>query len=201
MTALAFPTNTLFSVITTADRQRTAPSWRVLFNLPSSGDTHIDYADDTRADRDRWAARLDDAILRAERPVLLVASGASCLATAWWARLSPASYVSRVAGALLFNPLAQADDSDRAEKFASPDVALPFPTAIVGRIAKQHELEHELARLADQWGSGTLSISPHGRRSIGRQSWRRAQVLLHNATERLVDRRMRVADALGIAID
>lgn len=201
MTALAFPTNSLFSVITTSERQHRAPGWRVLFNLPSAGDTHIDYAAETRAERDRWAARLDNAILHAERPVLLVASGASCLATAWWARLSPASYVSRVAGALLFNPLTQTDDSDAAEKFASPDIALPFPTAIVGRVAKQQEIELELARLADQWGSGTLSVSPHGRRSIGRQSWRRAQVLLHNATERLVDRRMRVADALGIAID
>lgn len=199
MTALAFPTNSLFSVITTAERQRRAPGWRVLFNLPSAGDTHIDYAAGTRAERDRWAARLDDAILHAERPVLLVASGASCLATAWWARLSPASYVSRVAGALLFNPLA--DDQDETDKFASPDIALPFPTAIVGRVAKQHEIELEVARLADQWGSGTLSVSPHGRRSIGRQSWRRAQALLHNATERLVDRRMRVADALGIAVD
>lgn len=201
MTAIPFPASDLFSVITTMDNRRRAPGWKVLFNLPTWGDTNVDYAADTVAQRNLWAARMDDAILRAEKPVLLVASGASCFATAWWARLSPASYVSRVAGALLFNPLGNDDTADVAEKFASPETKLPFPTAIVGRITKQHELEARLAALADDWGSGTLSIMPRGRTTLGRQNWRRAHALLMNATERLVDRRMRVADALGIATD
>ncbi|MES2290101.1 MAG: alpha/beta hydrolase [Pseudomonadota bacterium] len=201
MTAITFPSSDLFSIITTHDRRRPSPSWRVLFNLPVSGDANVDFAADTLAERNQWAARLDDAVLRAERPVLLVASEESCFATAWWARLSPSSYVSRVAGALLFNPLARRESVDADDKFASPDSPLPFPTAIVGRIAKQHDLESRLAMLADGWGSGTLSVAPHGRSRIGRQNWRKAHALLVHATERLVERRMRVADALGIPAD
>jgi predicted alpha/beta hydrolase family esterase len=200
VTAIPFPTSDLFSVITMGDQRRRAPTWKVLFNLPESGDAHIDYGADTPAQRNIWAARLDDAVLRAERPVLLVAHGASCFAAAWWARLSPASYVSRVTGALMFNPLME-DEGRATDSFSSPDMALPFPTAIVGRISKQRDVEERLATLADAWGSGTLSLIPRGRTLIRRQNWRRAQALLLNATERLVERRMRVADALGMADD
>ncbi|RYD65997.1 MAG: hypothetical protein EOP58_06380 [Sphingomonadales bacterium] len=107
MTSLALPSD-LFSVVTTAAPGSRAPAWKVLLDWPRYGDTHIDYAADTPGQRNIWAVRLDEAVLRADKPVLLIASGESCLAAAWWARLSPADYVAKVAGALLFAPRAGA---------------------------------------------------------------------------------------------
>src|SRR4051812_24931691 len=102
MTSLALHANA-FSIVTIGRGSRT-PVWKALLDWPRFGDTHVDYAADTPARRNLWAARLDEAVLHADKPVLLIASGESCLATAWWARLSPSGYVSKVAGALLFAP-------------------------------------------------------------------------------------------------
>jgi len=194
MTAIALPSSDYFSVITTADRRSRTP-WRALLNLPRFGDAHIDYADETEAQRTLWAARLDEAVRRAERPVLLVASGASCFATAWWARLSPASYVSRVSGALLFSPVGRAARSDASEKFASPRISLPFPSAVIARDGE----EARLRALVEDWGSGLLVPGGHDRVASG-GAWQQAHALLSRATARVVENRMRVADALGVAL-
>ncbi len=120
---------------------------------------HIPVRGDTTAHRNLSAARIDAAIARADRAVLLIAEGAECAAAAWWARLSPASYVSRVAGALMLAP----HDRAHATGFASPRSALPFPSIVVGA-------DDVSQRLADEWGSrlvdGPLAIgqgAPSGR--------------------------------------
>ena len=201
MTAMTLPSGDLFSVITTADRRTRSPSWKAMLNWPRFGDSHIDYSADTPAQRNIWAARLDEAVLHAERPVLLVASGASCFATAWWARLSPANYVSRVAGALLFTPLARtgARDPELAEKFASPRIALPFPSAIVSEEAGSGKWSEQVEALAESWGSRFLE-SGWEREAIEGSAWNQAQGLILRMTARVVERRMRVAEALGLAV-
>jgi predicted alpha/beta hydrolase family esterase len=194
MTAITLPANNLFSVITTGERKQ-APSWKSLLNLPQFGDAHIDYAADTDAQRNLWATRLDEAVRQAERPVLLVASGASCFATVWWARLSPRGYVSRVAGALLFNPIDPAI-MDAAGRFASPRTALPFPSAVVERTTRRGELKAQVLALAEGWGSGLLDVSADQDRLETGGAWQHAHALLARATARVVERRMRAADAL-----
>ena len=52
----------------------------------------------------RWALQLDTALCRPGEPTLVVAQGLACLAVAWWAQLSPKSYLQRVAGALFVSP-------------------------------------------------------------------------------------------------
>src|SRR3954462_4556147 len=100
--------------------------WRSLF--AAARHEHIPYRAETRAERNLLAAKLDAAVTRADGAVLLVAEGASCFATAWWARLSPESYVSRVAGALFFQPIEEdANVEDLLDTFASPRTRLPFP--------------------------------------------------------------------------
>ena len=192
MTALTLAAAGPFSILTTADPRRRAPGWKALLDLPRFGDTHVDYAADTDAQRNLWAVRMDEAVLRADKPVLLVASGASCFAAAWWARLSPADYVSRVAGALLFDPLPHGSEAGLADRFASPRIALPFPSAIVG--GKPKDIAR-IAALADGWGSGMLDMAD--RPALG-SAWQQAAALLNRATARVVERRMRVAEALGI---
>lgn len=186
MTSLVLPGHNPFSIVTTAGPGVRVPIWKLLLNWPRFGDAHVDYAADTPHQRNLWAARLDEAVRRANKPVLLIASGESCLATVWWARLSPADYVAKVAGALLFAPRGP----DGENRFASPRTPLPFPSAIVERNATRRALA-----LAESWGSGLLE---EGWRADDGNAWQHAQAALMRITSRLVEREMRVARAFDI---
>jgi uncharacterized protein len=197
MASLALPTGELFSVLTISDRLGDTPAWRSLFNWPKFGDLHVEYAAETEAQRNLWAVRLDDAVMRADKPVLLLASGESCFASAWWARLSPTSYVSRVAGALMFAPLGRNAPAD-LEKFASPSTALPFPSAIVAQ-SSSDPLDPRLLSLAESWGSGFLDDVLQLPSTPDTGVWQQAKLALTRLTARVVERRMRAAEAFGLS--
>jgi hypothetical protein len=105
-----------------------------------------------RSGRNLWAAKLDEAVRLAEEPVFLVAHGVSCFAVAWWARLSPASYVEKVAGALFIHPLGSAVQASPEQLFAGPSIRVPFPSVIADRVADASEL-------ARSWGSRFIETS------------------------------------------
>jgi hypothetical protein len=129
-----------------------AAPWRDLFAAPAH--VHVPYRAGTRAERNLLAAKLDAAVTRADGAVLLVAEGASCFATAWWARLSPESYVSRVAGALFFQPIGEdANVEDLLDTFASPRTRLPFPSIVLGGTERRSALTSRVRALAEAWGS------------------------------------------------
>lgn len=196
MASLALQTGDLFSVITTGRHGR-EPAWKSLLNWPRFGDAHVDYAAETNAQRNIWAAHLDEAVMRADKPVLLVASGESCFAAAWWARLSPASYVSKVAGALLFTPLSRGrTPTDTLEKFASPRVALPFPSAIVSGTATDARVQS----LAESWGSGFLDTAWDEPALTGASAWQQAQGAVMRLTARMVEHDMRIARTLRVEL-
>jgi predicted alpha/beta hydrolase family esterase len=187
MASLALETGDLFSIVTTGGRGIR----KSLLDWPRLGATHVDYAADTATQRNLWAVRLDEAVRRADKPVLLVADGESCFAAAWWARLSPASYVARVAGALLFAPQERGDPA----RFASPRGSLPFPSTIIDGRAR---LDRRTLALAEGWGSDLLE---RGWEAPGdARGWQQAQALLTRLTAQIVERRMRVADALGVSL-
>lgn len=108
--------------------------------------------------RNLWAARLDEAVRLTERPVILVAHGIGCFAVTWWARLSPASYVEKVAGAVFVRPLGSAIAASPDQLFAGPRLRIAFPSILADTGA-------EAAALARDWGSRFLDSSPV--RSIG----------------------------------
>lgn len=112
--------------------------------IPGLGDAHhIAVRGDTVAQRTALAARIDAAVLEANRAVMLVAQETACMAAAWWARLSPKSYIANVSGALMIAP----DGRHCAElRFASPRVALPFPSIAIGN-------DDQTQRLGCEWGS------------------------------------------------
>ena len=85
------------------------------------------------------AYRIDQAVLSAERPVLLLAHAASCATAAWWAKLSPARYVARVAGAVFVEPAGRNDA-------AVPAGPLPFSSIVIGN-------DDHSQRQAAEWGS------------------------------------------------
>ncbi len=102
----------------------------------------------TDADRNMLGARIDRFVGDGDAPVILLAHGAGCRAAAWWARLSPAHYVQRVAGAILVDPAVEAG----RDRFASPSVALPFRSVTVDRHGPA-----AIAELAREWGSELLA--------------------------------------------
>ncbi|WP_156351294.1 alpha/beta hydrolase [Sphingomonas sp. Leaf25] len=98
----------------------------------------------TDGDRNILGAKIDRFVGDGDAPVILMAHGAGCRAAAWWARLSPAHYVQRVAGAILVDPVAEAGH----DRFASPSIALPFRSVTV-----DHSPPAMIAALAREWGS------------------------------------------------
>lgn len=182
-TALAMPGP--FSIVTIAERGERASAWRELFDWPDWGHAHVELSSATPQARNASAARLDDAVLQADKPVLLLAEGAGCFAAAWWARLSPTPYVSRVAGALLFRPLIEGGDV--RDTFASPRVRLPFPSLLVDD-AIALDGAHALA---GDWGSGLTDVRDV-QRGRGRASpWRHAQRMIERYTVSVVKRDLR----------
>lgn len=166
-----------YSVVTLAERRN--PAWSRLLGWPAAGPAHVPVKARRLSDRNLLAARIDRAVLEANRAVLLVAEGAGCFAAAWWARLSPADYVSRVAGALFFEP----GDKDEA-RFASPRVTLPFPSVLIG--------DQQARAIADGWGSSVVE---------GEESpLQRAQSAVMRFTAAVVEREVRGGERLWLGV-
>lgn len=190
--ALALPGG--FSIVTIAEGGSSA--WSSLLGADRRADAHIPFKARTAAERNLLAAKLDAAVTQADRAVLVLAQGAACFATAWWARLSPASYVSRVAGALFFEPIAQDERrvGDLLDTFASPRSALPFPSIVLGGETVQAGLRPQVRSLAESWGSRVV-VGGHAAIDSPLSRTRRA---IERFTAGMVERDMRVADALGV---
>lgn len=177
MTLALAPAPHRFSVITIS--QSANPAWSERFGWPAFGDTHL--ALDPDGNRSILAAQIDNAVLRADRTVLLVAEGLGCFAASWWARLSPSHYVERVAGALLFDPEA----ADRTDLFASPRTALPFPSMVVADRLPGSD-PADFAPLTQGWGSRLIAGNRH--RAAEVSAWRSAQRLVGRLTASVVAR-------------
>ena len=186
-TALTLPAN-----LSLVEISATAAPWRDLFAAPAP--THIPYRASTVSERNLLGARLDAAVTRAEGAVLLVAEGAGCFATAWWARLSPASYVSRVAGAVFFDPIEDEGESVETllDTFASPRTRLPFPSIVLGRDDRRSLLASRVRALADGWGSGVIA----GSRRDAAGPLRRTRGIVERFTAGVVAREVRTHRAL-----
>ncbi|HEX8412773.1 MAG TPA: alpha/beta hydrolase [Sphingomicrobium sp.] len=159
-----------------------------LLRLPGLGAAEqIVVRGQTAAQRTALAARIDAAVHEADRAVMLVAQGAACAAAAWWARLSPRCYTAGVSGALMVAPAAQRSGS---MCFASPNIALPFPSVTIGA-------SDECQRLGSEWGSrmidGPLAID-------GFAPSNRLRALIARFTAAIVERDVSSAERLIRAI-
>lgn len=166
-----------FSIITIAAPGVDSPAWNARLRWPSFGDEHVVLDEGSR--RGIWAAQLDAAVMRADRAVVLVAEGIGCHAASWWARLSPANYVSRVAGALLFDP--PEGGAGEREAFQSPAIALPFPSLVLAGDAAAARGE-----AIESWGSRL--IDGHRVRQGDQRPWRSAQRLVERVTAKVIER-------------
>lgn len=190
--ALAAIPNDFFSVITAGNH--TSGILQAILGAGQPVGAHLDDPTDIDRQRSLWAAKLDHAILRAERPVLLVARGQSCFAATWWARLSPRDYIARVAGALFIDPLEA--DGAAAARFASPRIRLPFPSLLLNGESPDSDAVRRAQALALEWG-GALDSAP---RTEALSRWQGAREFVMRMTAGVVDRRAQAAGALAAAL-
>lgn len=143
----AFPTDDV-TIITISDRGESS-RW-----LGGLGDTHLELGMNGLGRRNLWAARLDETVHEAPGRVVLAAESVSCFALMWWARLSPADYLSTVAGALLLDPLGTGAMRPSLDfrQFSAPSTALPFPSILYSPGGGAQATEQAIA-LAASWGS------------------------------------------------
>lgn len=108
--------------------------------------------DDPR--RNTWVTKLNLAIHRADRPVILVAHSLGCMAVAWWAEYEQPSHGNPVVGALLVAPpdVDRPGADPRLARFGScPRQPLPFP-AFLAASEDDHYCQLRTARmLARDW--------------------------------------------------
>lgn len=174
-----------FAIVTIFGGEAPAPAWERMFGWPAHSDTAVPLA--AAADRRIWASKLDRVVRDADRAVLLIADGVGCAASAWWARLSPADYVGRIAGALLFpGEAAQAPD----DRFDSPHTRLPFPSLVI------RPGEPTLPPAIATWGGRVITPARVRQRDSGTAAWRNAQRLFLRLTSQVVEHDVRLAEKL-----
>lgn len=134
-----------------------------------------------------WTKRLDDRLLQASSPVILVAHSMGCLTAVHWSR----HYVSeKVVGALLVAP-ADAEQSERlsfVEGFAPiPIQKLPFPTVVVASTNDRYMTAGRAAYFAEKWGSEFIDVGEQGHinASSGLGDWSFGQRVLKDLTNKV----------------
>lgn len=180
-----------FSLVTVAEH---APFKLLrLLGQTGKGSTHVPFKGGSATERNLLGARIDAAVTQADQAVLLVTQGAACFAAAWWARLSPASYVSRVAGALLFAPMDE--ERERAESlrdsFASPRIALPFPSIVIENVIPRLEVAAQVRALAMGWGSQVVAEDVETGSPL-----QRTRRVIERFTSAVVESKVRAAESL-----
>jgi predicted alpha/beta hydrolase family esterase len=137
--------------------------WQTRWQTCERGCARVQQRDWERPALDEWLRAVDEALARAERPVLLVAHSLACALVAHGAR-RPAW--ARVAGALLVAPAdvdSPAHTPPETRGFSPiPQAALPFPALVV---ASQDDpyCAFERARLfARRWGAELADVGARG---------------------------------------
>jgi len=130
--------------------------WQTIWEREREDCHRVDLGDWEKPHRNTWVNKLNLAIIRAERPVVLVAHSLGCLTVAWWTKYEQPEAEGPVIGALLVAP----PDVDffpideRLGKFApTPEEPLPFPSILVASRNDPYIGFRSARRLARAWGS------------------------------------------------
>jgi len=113
--------------------------------------------------RGDWSARLEETVVDADGPVVLVAHSLGCILTAWWAAHS--RHTHKVQGALLVAP-GDVEHPDVAPLLPgwSPIARqpLPFPTVLVGSRNDPYGSYERVQSLAEAWGAAFVDLGERG---------------------------------------
>ncbi len=139
-----------------------AGHWQTLWEQ-QHGWHRVEQHDWMRPLRGDWSARLEETVVDADGPVVLVAHSLGCILTAWWAAHSRNTH--KVQGALLVAP----GDVEH------PDVAallpgwtpiarqtLPFPSVLVGSRNDPYCAYERVQSLAQAWGAEFVDLGERG---------------------------------------
>lgn len=153
--------------------------------------------------RNTWVSKLNLAIRRADRPVVLVAHGLGCLAAAWWADYERPGFGSPVLGALLVAPpdVNHPGRDPRLARFGScPRQPLPFPSFLVVSHDDPFGSYRSARALARDWGSRFADAGAVGHIDAGSglEDWPFGEKLLEQLLSE--HRRSIAAQALSIAV-
>jgi len=169
-------------------------------NLPDCERVDLGMWDDPH--RNTWVNKINLAIHRAQRPVILVAHSLGCLAVAWWAEYEQPAQGNPVVGALLVAPpdVEREGVDPRLARFApTPRRALPFPSFLAAS-ENDHYCQLRVARgLAADWGScfAYAGSVGHINADSGIEDWAFGQLLLAQLL-REHRNRMQVSDGVGM---
>ncbi|MES2303559.1 MAG: alpha/beta hydrolase [Pseudomonadota bacterium] len=142
--------------------------------------------------RNTWVNKINLAVQRADRPVVLAAHSLGCLAVAWWAEFEQPRD-GKVIGALLVAPpdVEVRPIDRRLTRFAPfPHGELPFPSVLVSSRNDPYMGIGQAQQLAQAWGSDFVDAGEAGH--INAESdlgeWTFGQLLLDRLLPRPVTR-------------
>lgn len=149
--------------------------------LPDCQRVELGMLDDPH--RNTWVNKINLAMRRAGRPVILVAHSLGCHAVAWWAEYERPAYGNPVVGALLVAPpdVERVGVDVRLARFApTPREALPFPAFLAASENDTYCLLRVARSLASDWGAtfayaGSIG---HINAASGIGDWQFGQLLL-----------------------
>lgn len=139
--------------------------------------------------RNTWVNKLNLAIRRANRPVVLVAHSLGCLAVAWWVEYEALQEAHNVVGALLVAP-PEVDEGEpdlRLARFAPvPRSVFPFPSIVVASRDDPWIGFGRARGLAEAWGSRFADAGPSGHINAdsGLEDWAFGRLLLDQVIAR-----------------
>ena len=111
--------------------------------------------------RNTWVNKINLAIHRADKPVVLVAHGLGCVALAWWAEFESPAYGDPVTAALMLSPpdVDRPGIDPRLARFSScPRQPLPFESILVADKQSPAPARSTLCTLAQDWGSTFMEV-------------------------------------------
>ena len=131
--------------------------------------------------RGDWTARLQDVVLDAPEPVVLVAHSLGCILVAWWA--AHTHHAHKVRGALLVAPgdVERPDLATQIRGWAPIALqALPFPAVLVGSHNDPYCSFERAGTLAAAWGARVVDGGAlgHINAESGLGAWPQGQALL-----------------------
>lgn len=139
--------------------------WQSIWETERSDTIRAELGMWDRPHRNSWVTKLNAAISRADRPVIIAAHSLGCLAVAWWAALETQSFGYPVAGALLVAPpdVDAAGPEARISAFGpAPKLLLPFPSVVIASSDDPYISATRAHGLAKYWGSHFVDAGPLG---------------------------------------
>ncbi|HUD27414.1 MAG TPA: alpha/beta hydrolase [Novosphingobium sp.] len=115
--------------------------------------------------RNTWVNKLNLAIRRADRPVVVVTDDIAALALAWWVEFEGVGPENPVLGAVMVGvPNVDLPGADpRLASFgACPRQGLPFPAFVVTDLDADVAGQRAAVRLAQDWGASPVSDDTRG---------------------------------------